>query len=136
MIMCVHVCITMFVCVCVCVCAPCTPRRFTPVGAPVTWQWGKEVKHMDLKCHMTEDESICFFSRVVFKEEKYQVKTNIQKGSEHPHHIFHVYPPLVIQNLLPFQIFFESMVSTFAAHVCTCAVHAAGGCGFNACSWW
>ncbi len=65
---------------------------------------------MDLKSVMEEDDTVCFFSRVIFQEEKYKLKRNVQKDIDYPHHIFHIHPPLILQNFLPYQVFFEAMV--------------------------
>ena len=69
---------------------------------------------MELKCVMTEDDSVCFFSQVVFRVERYKSKRNVMV-EDYPHHVFHIYPPLIVQNLLPYQIFIEAMVSGFGA---------------------
>ena len=74
------------------------------------WQQRKDGQHLDVKCMTESDDSICYFSRVVFHEETYKVKKVVDKDSEYPHHIFHVYPPLVVQNLLPYKIVVEAMV--------------------------
>lgn len=65
---------------------------------------------MELKCVMAEDDSLSFFSQVVFREERYKAKRNLVKETDYPHHIFHIYPTLILQNLLPQVIFIEAMV--------------------------
>lgn len=75
---------------------------------------------MDLKCLMTEDSSLQFFSQLVFREEHYRQKRNVMLD-DFPHHVFHIYPPLVLQNLLPYQIFVESMVSSWPLP-CVCSL--------------
>ena len=67
---------------------------------------------MELKCVMSEDDSLCFFSQVVFREERYKLKRNVMV-EDYPHHVFHIYPPLIMQNLLPYQIFIEAMVCEY-----------------------
>jgi len=89
---------------CICVCS------FVPEDPPITWQQRREGQHQDLKCVMEDDASIAYFCRVLFHEESYKVKKNLLKGAEFPHHVFQVYPPLVVQNLLPFKIVLEAMV--------------------------
>ncbi len=64
---------------------------------------------MELKCVVAEDDSICFFSQVVFREEKYRMKRNVIV-EDYPHHVFHIHPPLIVQNLLPHKISIEAMV--------------------------
>ena len=83
---------------------------FMPVDPPITWQQRREGQHQDVKCTTEDDASIAYFCHVVFREDSYKVKKNLQKDAEFPHHVFHVYPPLVVQNLLPFKIVLEAMV--------------------------
>ena len=78
---------------------------------------------MDLKCVFSEDESLRFLSRLVYQEEKYKMKRNVKKGEDYPHHIYNIYPPLILQNLLPFQIFVEAMV---CVSLCECSVFLGG----------
>lgn len=78
---------------------------------------------MELKCVMKEDDSIRFFSKVVFHEEKYKAKRNVMED-DYPHHVFHIYPPLVLQNLLPCQIFVEATVCVcVCVHACLFVMH-------------
>jgi hypothetical protein len=59
---------------------------------------------------MEGDDSIRDFIRVHCKEEKYKQRRDLP-AEEYPHFVFHLHPPVVIQNLLPFEIFIDSLVS-------------------------
>ena len=59
---------------------------------------------------MEGDEAVRDFIRVRCKEEKYK-QTRDLPTSDYPHFVFHLHSPLVIQNLLPFEILTDSMVS-------------------------
>ena len=58
---------------------------------------------------MEGDDSIRDFICVHCKEEKYKQRRDLP-AEEYPHFIFHFHPPVVIQNLLPFEIFIDSLV--------------------------
>ena len=61
---------------------------------------------------MEGDDSVRDFICVHCKEEKYKLKRNLPT-EEYPHFIFHLYAPVIIQNLLPFEIFIDSMVQNY-----------------------
>ena len=104
------------------------PPSVTPTGNRISWQRRRDSQHMELRCVTAEDDAPCFFSQVVFKEERYKMKRNVM-GDNYPHHIFHIYPPLIFQNLLPYVIFIEAMVCvcvcvcSCCACVCMCILH-------------
>ena len=58
---------------------------------------------------MEGDDSIRDFIRVHCKEEKYKQRKDLP-AEEYPHFVFELHPPVVIQNLLPFEIFIDSLV--------------------------
>lgn len=84
-------------------------RRFEPLGPPIMWKSKKDSDYVNFKCVMEGDDSIRDFIRVHCKEEKYKQSRDLP-SEEYPHFIFHLYPPVVIQNLLPFEIFIDSIV--------------------------
>ena len=61
---------------------------------------------------MEGDDSIRDFIRVYCKEEKYKQRRDLP-AEEYPHFVFHLHPPVVIQNLLPFEIFIDSLVRNY-----------------------
>ena len=49
------------------------------------------------------DTDPCHFIRVLHEEESYGSRKNLPT-EDFAHHVFHLHPPLLIQNLLPFTI--------------------------------
>ena len=58
---------------------------------------------MTCMCTLSGESVSCHFIRVVIEEEKYGIRKNLPK-EDFGHHIFHLHPPLLLQNLLPFTI--------------------------------
>ena len=90
----------------------CFPHSYEPEGPPIMWLGRKDSDYLHFKSVLPGDDSACHYIRVDFKEEKYKVRRNIPT-EDYAHHIIHLYPPLVFQNLLPFEIFIDSMVRIF-----------------------
>lgn len=68
---------------------------------------------------MEGDDSIRDFIRVHCKEEKYKQRRDLP-AEEYPHFVFHLHPPVVIQNLLPFEIFIDSLVRKLQVYTMSC----------------
>ena len=67
-------------------------------------------KSMDFKCRLDDSQdSVCHFIRVNTMEEMYKRSHNLPEEN-FPHHVFHLHPPLVVQNLLPYTIVLVAMV--------------------------
>ena len=83
--------------------------RFKPLGPPILWKSKRDSDYINFKCVLEGDDSIRDFIRVHCKEEKYKQRRDLP-AEEYPHFVFHLHPPVVIQNLLPFEIFIDSLV--------------------------
>ena len=92
-----------------CLCALCVVSSFKPLGPPILWKSKRDSDYINFKCVMNGDDSVRDFIRVYCKEEKYKQARDLPT-EDYPHFVFHLYPPVVIQNLLPFEIFIDSMV--------------------------
>ena len=66
---------------------------------------------------MEGDDSIRDFIRVHCKEERYKQRRDLP-AEEYPHFVFHLHAPIVIQNLLPFEICIDSYVRKFVVWKC------------------
>ena len=86
-----------------------TACRFKPLGPPILWKSKRDSDYINFKCVLEGDDSIRDFIRVHCKEEKYKQRRDLP-AEEYPHFVFHLHPPVVIQNLLPFEIFIDSLV--------------------------
>ena len=83
---------------------------FQPDGPLITWVQKTGTNYIEIRSKLKGDDSVHHFTRVDIREEKYKLRKNIPVG-DFPHHIFHLRPPLVLQNLLPFTISVGSIVS-------------------------
>lgn len=74
--------------------------------------WFKESTsdYVNLKCQFPDLEDAFYIIRVVCKKEGYRRQIDIP-AEPFTHYILHLHPPLVVQNLLPYEIFLGSMVS-------------------------
>ena len=82
---------------------------FKPLGPPILWKNKRDCDDINFKCVLNGEDSVRDFIRVHCKEEKYK-QTRDLPTEEFPHFVFHLYPPVVVQNLLPFEIFIDSLV--------------------------
>ncbi len=87
-----------------------------PEGPPISWKYKPGVSYVDFKCRIPEDDNFCHIIRVTHKEEKYKSRRYLPDG-EFPHHTFDLYPPLIVQNLLPSLIIIGCMVRSYGAIV-------------------
>lgn len=83
---------------------------FQPDSPLITWLQKTGTNYFEIRSKLKGDDSVCHFTRVDIREEKYKLRKNLPVG-DFPHHIFHLRPPLVLQNLLPFTISVGSIVS-------------------------
>lgn len=100
-----------------------------PDLAPLLWIDDFPNGYRDFRCSKDSPSAASYFLRVICNKEKYKTKTTSAKGL-FAHHIFHIYPPLILQNLLPYDISMKFMV---------CKLHMWGRCIMYLCPlalWW
>ena len=86
---------------------------FEPEGPPIMWLQKPGMDYVDFKSRLPGDEVSSHVIRVSCKEENYKIQKRAAE-EDFPHHIFHLYPPLIVQNLLPSDIFVGNMVGPTA----------------------
>ena len=63
-----------------------------------------------LRLYFSGETEPCHYIRVLHEEESYGIRKNLPT-EDFAHHMFHLHPPLLLQNLLPFTITTADMVS-------------------------
>ncbi len=74
---------------------------FKAEGPPLSWRRSQHGDKVNFKCLHSSDP---YYIRVNRTEECYKVKRNLPPD-DFAHHTFHLHPPVVVHNLLPFDLF-------------------------------
>lgn len=80
--------------------------RFQSQTSSLSWRKSKHSDTVNLECVLASADP--YYIRVNRTEAVYKLKRHLP-DEEFAHHTFHLYPPLVIHNLLPFDLYIVSL---------------------------
>lgn len=87
---------------------PIYTHRFQSEGPPLSWNKSKHGDTVNLKCILSSSDP--YYIRVNRTEECYKIKRQLPQD-DFAHHVFHLHPPLVVHNLLPFDLYLVSCIT-------------------------